>query len=515
MAFGITDEGFVIKPLQTILDEIDEALKAALGDGINLLPQSVFGNLKNTFSERESLLWELSEATYDAQYPNTSQNTSLDNVLSLNGLTRLAATKSIVTSQALFGTATTVVPVGTVFSVDGNPLARFITDANATIGTGTDEVQTITFSGVPTSGAFKLVFDGQTTVAINWDDVAADVQTALRALSNLSDDVTVSGSYAAGFVVTFTGDDGLQPQVAMTATDNTLDDGAPVTITITETTPGVFQATVAMTAESTGPTVANAETLTEIETPVSGLDSTFNVADAVVGRDLESDADARARRSSRIATSLAGPLEAIRNKILTLNDDETKTVLEDVLLFENITEVTDARGIPAKSFESFIFQAGGASDRDQEIAQAIFDSKPAGIRPFGDVSKSVVDTQGFSHTIQFSRPTEVDIWLELDITLVDALGAPAILSAAEEAQMKTDLVTFGNNLGTGQDVIVFPTLVAQVPSQVGINFIRDVVVRIGTAASPTLDDNIIIDDGTVADVELSRWDSARILITEV
>ncbi len=38
------------------------------------------------------------------------------------------------------------------------------------------------------------------------------------------------------------------------------------------------------------------------------------------------------------------------------------------------------------------------------------------------------------------------------------------------------------------------------------------MVRIGIAADPTLDDNIAIDDGSVALVELSRWDAGDIIV---
>lgn len=503
MTFGLTDTGLIIKRLADIDAEIDEALKSTFGPAINTLPQSIFGQLKAIFAEREALIWELVEAIYNSQYPDSAEGTSFDNVAAITALTRLPALKSSIVGQALFGTISTSIPVGTVFSVSGDSSARFVTTSTVILGAGTDEVQTITFSGTPTSGAFKLQFDGETTASINWDDAAGDIQTALNALAGLSA-VTASGSFAAGFVVTFAGVDGKQPQVSMASTDNTLDDGGAVTITITETTPGIFQATVDCEAETTGPIVANAETLTVIETPVSGLDSTFNPEDEVTGRDIESDAEFRIRRNNRLQISLAGPLEAIRKRILELNEVEGSIQLEDVTIFENIDLTTDSRGIPGKAFEAVIYQAGGVTTRDQGIAQAIFDSKPAGIKPHGDVSKTVTDSQGFDHTIQFSRPTEVDIWLELDLT-VDAL-----YPSDGDTQVEGIMTDWGNALGAGVDVVVYPSLIAQLDSIPGIT---DVVVRIGTAVSPTLDNNIDIDDGSVTQVEISRWDTSRITVT--
>ena len=64
--------------------------------------------------------------------------------------------------------------------------------------------QLITFSAAPTSGGFILSYDGDDSAVIAWDDVAADVQTALQALTGLTN-VTVTGNYTDGFLVKFIG----------------------------------------------------------------------------------------------------------------------------------------------------------------------------------------------------------------------------------------------------------------------------------------------------------------------
>lgn len=501
MAYGLTGTGLAIKTLAIIKAEVEAALKAALGNHINTLPETVYGQLVSLYAERESLVWELMEAIYNSQYPDTAEETSLVNVGALTALTKLPALASTVPVK-LFGTATTEVPVGTTFSVDGSPDSKFDNDEIVTLIAGTDEVQTIGFSGTPTSGLFKLTYRGETTAAINWNDAAAEVQVALRALNGLSE-VTVAGTFAADFVVTFAGADGKQIQPLLGYTDNTLDDGAPVTITITETIPGVDQGVAECTAQETGPTVAASYTVTVIDTPVSGLDSVRNVEDAIVGRDLESDAAFRSRRLTRLQTSLAGPTEAIRAKILKLNDDEEENPIEDAIVIENTGLTVDGGGRPGKSFEAFVYEYGGATTRDQAIADAIFVSKPAGIESFGDVSKTVTDSQGFDHTMKFSRPVGVDIYLILDLTVTSAYPTDG------DAQVKALMVLWGNGLGVGQDVIVYPDLVAQLTAIPGIT---DVGVKIGTAPAPTLDDNIPIDDGSGGSAEISQWDTANITV---
>jgi uncharacterized phage protein gp47/JayE len=506
MSFGLDETGLNIKTLADIKSEIEDALRASFGAQINLLPESVFGQLVGLFSERESLIWELMEDIYNSQYPANASGASLDKVLDLVGLLRLNALPSRIVGQALFGTASTVIPAGTQFSVLGDSEKVFSTDTEVTLIAGTDEVQDITFSATPTGGSFKLNYDGQITAAILFSEGATEVQAALRNLSNTSDTgITVSGSFAAGFTVTFGGDDGKQEQPILVEDSNTLTNGGAVTITITETTPGVYQGQVNCTALDTGPISVAEKALSVIDNPISGLTRVFNPDVASVGRDLETDAEARIRRGQRLQISEAGPTAAIDNKIFQLNDDTDKTTIEYAHTFENITLITDARGIPGKAFESFVFLTGGATDRDQEIAQAIFDSKPAGIESHGDVSKTVQDSEGLDHTIKFSRPTTVPIYLILDLTTTSAYPSDG------DDQVKDLMVSWGSGLGVGQDVIVFPSLVAQLDAIPGIT---DVVVKIGIAPAPTLDNNIVIDDGITpgVDVELSTWDISNITV---
>ena len=398
MSYGLTTDGFIPKTLDIIQAEVDAAIKTALGSQVNTLSQSVLGQLKGIFSERETLLWELLETVYGSQYPSTAEGTSLDLVAAIVGLTRFAASYSTVT-VAMTGTNGTVVPASTVFSVSGNAILKFSTNVGTTIGA--------------------------------------------------------------------------------TPTD------------------------IECTATVTGPVAANAGTLTIIDNPISGLTSVTNAEDAVQGRNIETDTELRIRRNQRLQISQAGTLEAVRSAILRLNDDTSLPQVESVALFENIDMDTDGRGLQSKSFEVIAYQSGGMTIRDQEIADAIFAAKPAGIETCGTEELTVTDSQGFGHTIKFSRPTEVEIYVEFDLTVISDYPING------DTQIQNLIVVWGNNLGAGQDVIVYPALIGQLIDVPGI---IDVVIRIGTASDPTLDENISIDDGSVSTVEISRWDTSRVVV---
>ena len=105
----------------------------------------------------------------------------------------------------------------------------------------TDELQTITVTGGPTGGTYTLTFSGQTTAAIPYNATAAQVRTALEALSNIEDgDVTVAGGPHPGSPVTvkFTGGAHQGEDVAQMTATASLTGGTTPGVTIATTTAG-------------------------------------------------------------------------------------------------------------------------------------------------------------------------------------------------------------------------------------------------------------------------------------
>lgn len=382
--YGVTNKGFLAKTTAVTKQEIESDLKASLGENINLLPESVLGQIVGIFSERENKLWELAEDIYNSQYPNSSEGVSLENVCALTGITKKGATKSQVKGQLLFGDTGTIVLKGTVISVEGNPNARFITDTDS-----------------------EPFIEGEET-------------------------------------------------------------------------------TVDLTAESTGPIQAPAGTLTVIETPISGLTSTENPEDAILGRNIETDSELRLRREESLQIAAASTVEAIRAKLLELDN------VEQVLVIENDTmeTVTDR---PPKSFETIV--KGGD---EIEIAKSLFEAKPAGIETYGQIVEQVTDTQGFNYEIKFSRPTVIPIYLILDLTTTSSYpvnGDDFVLES---------ILDFSMDLQIGEDVIVYPQLIGVLDKIPGITNIN---VKIGIEPDPTGDENILINPDAIAE-----FDSGRITI---
>ena len=484
MAYGLTVDGFVIKRLQDIKAEVETSLRDALGNGINLLPTELLGQIVGIGAEREALIWELAQDVYNSQHPETADGVALDNVVSITGIQRLEATKGTGEGYA-YGTLGTVIPAGSVVSVDGDPDARFVTTVENIIDNGTDEVQEISFSAVPDAGAWTIVFDGEETSSLAFNDNAAAVQSALNGLPNLSG-VVVTGNYTDGFVVTFSGNDAEQPQPMLQIGENTnTNTSIQVNMSIVETTLGILPNVLCLLeAESTGLIQAYAGTLVVIDTPISGWDSFSNPDDIDPGREIETDAALRIRRLETLATSGAGTVEAIRSRLLEIDE------VTQVRVFENDTMVTDGGGRPAKSDEAVL--VGGTN---QEIADTIWEVKPAGIMTHGDITVAIEDSQGFPHDIKFSRPTPVDIYVVINITTDDDFPDDG------EESIKESIVAYAiANFGIGKDVLTH-LLFTPLNEVIGI---VDAEILVGIAPAPSTDNNVIIEDDELSDFDTSR-----------
>lgn len=535
---GLTTQGFQAKQQSEIIEEIQNSLRTAFGTNINLLPESVFGQLIGIFSEREALLWQLAEAVYTSQYPAGAEGASVDNILALNNLTRLpaSASRTAPDTETLYGlvvkgTPGTVVTAGSLISVVGQPTQQFAIDADVTIAAAVDAVQSLFFTQTPDAGSFVINIGLLQTAAISHTATATDVQNAIQALTGYGD-VTVTGTYGTGFVITFAGSAGGQAQPLITISSNTLFDGATaVNINVVNTTPGApAQAIASATATTNGPISVAAGSLTVIDTPISGWDTVNNELDVIPGRNEETDTEALQRRLTLLSSAANGPLPSIVAKVsqvadvtsavgfenrtgaadqfltisaeptsgdwsLRINEVTTATLsfdatagevqtalrniagYEDVLVtgtmadgfniefngaqggqpqelivvFSNTLSdgspitITPSFARPPHSLE--IVVEGGA---DQDIAQAIYDSKPAGIQTFGTTTVNIEDELQNVFPINFSRPDTVTPYVAISLT-VDA----SVFPGDGIAQIQEDIITIGNAVPIGGIIVGF------------------------------------------------------------
>ncbi len=438
--YGLTPEGFVIKPLDIIKEELEASFQTAFGSSIDLDPEGPFGQIVGIFSEREALLWEQLQEVHSAQDPDMATGTSLEAVSAITGTIREEATHSTVTETCI-GTTGTLLSIGRVVSV-------------VSVGT-----------------RFVSAEEGTITAVSAWVALTAyTLGQRVKNSGNVYQCVTAGTSAGSG---------------GPTTTSIDITDG---TVHWKHLGTGDGAVDVAYEAEDVGPLVALADTLSVIETPVGGWSAAVNLLDAELGRDVETDAALRIRRADEVGGQGNATLNAIRRGILAVEDVTACTV------FENTTLITDGDGVPGKAVEVLV-QGGD----DQEIADALFDEVAAGIETHGTTSMTVTDSAGNDHTVKFSRPEEIEIYIIADVVKV-ADDFPA----TGEVDIEAALVAFGDTYPAGKDVYAHALRVPVF----GISGVLNVsAMKIGIAPTPTLETTI-----TITSRQRATFDTSRITI---
>ena len=111
--------------------------------------------------------------------------------------------------------------------------------------------------------------------------------------------------------------------------------------------------------------------------------------------------------------------------------------------YENTLDITDSNGIPSHSV-SFVVEGGD----DARIAQAIWENKSIGCGTYGTTSETVYDEYGNPTIINFYRPINATIGVNIEIEpLTGFLGSTVDL-------IKKSVSDYINNLQIGDDVYI-------------------------------------------------------------
>lgn len=434
---GLTADGFVIETQDEIRESMNEDMRTAFGPSIDLSDGSIQGQVIAIVSERLALLWELAEAVNASQDPDEATGANLEALAALTGTLREAARASTAT-LTLTGDDTTVVSEGSQAATSDTG-AVFATDAEATLAALDAWANTTAYA------------------------VGDRVTNASRAYV-CTDAGTSAGSGGP------------------TTTSSAITDGGCIWRYMGE---GAAAVDVAATCTETGATVATSGAITEIETPVSGWDGVINLEDADVGAAQMSDENLRVQREIDLAAPGTSPIPAIRSELLDVEGVTAVTV------FYNNTDLTDVDGVPPHAIEALV--QGG---EDQDIWDQLFASVAGGIATHGDESGTVEDSQGTEHTLKFSRPEELEIYVDVNVT-VD----PDEFPADGEDQIKAAIVAWGAAQRAGKDVVA-SAISAQVFGVTGVLDVTD--IDIGTSPAPGAGTTVAVSLRQLADYDTSR-----------
>lgn len=194
------------------------------------------------------------------------------------------------------------------------------------------------------------------------------------------------------------------------------------------------------TCKTPGQIYADAGTLVQIVTQTRGWASVTNKSNAIVGKDIESDAAAKARQAISTARPSKTVLQGLEGGVAEI------TGVLRYRIYENDTGETDEHGIPEHSV-CCVVEGGDTED----IGNEIYLRKTPGCGTFGDVKVTVVSPNPELDNpppISFFRPTYVDIYAY--ITVRKRVGFVDTLTE----QIKESVATFINSLKIGEGVSI-------------------------------------------------------------
>jgi uncharacterized phage protein gp47/JayE len=480
MEYGVTDEGFVIKPFEVILREEQEDFLTAFGNDIDLSNTSIEGVYVRNQALKRAQLWEQLEKLYAAGDIDDSFGVYLDRLVNFVNVQRLPASATRV-YECLWAKEGTVIPAGHLLRIASGQTFKI---------SGTATVSRLTLLGFLLSvkdaiagHAYQLQINAAniTYTAVDSDDeeqiqngIAAAIETAFPGVfetRNVDDGLSVRSKT------------GLEA-FSMSSSDTALE--FPLL---------GFYAVYAAT--KTGAIIVSIGALNEIVSKVNGLDSAVNYASGITGRAAESDTELRMRLS-------AGQKQATANEAAIENEIRKISGVEYARVYSN-REIIEIDGRPPKSYEAVV--VGGD---EQAIAELIFEKGPAGIQAFGNIVKDVVDSEGFHWAIGFSRPVNKYIWVKVDYSRNTDEDLPIdVVSAIQD-----NIISWSRGaLNVGIDLI-YQKMFRPLYDVQGIGFAA-IKVAVTTGLTPPSPEDYRSENIPVNEVEITVLDRARIIVQEL
>lgn len=171
-----------------------------------------------------------------------------------------------------------------------------------------------------------------------------------------------------------------------------------------------------------------------------------------------------------------------------------------VKVYENTSDIEDSDGRPPHSIEAVV--EGGDP---QNICDVILEKKAAGIDSFGSIKRVSIDSQSIPHDIYFNRPTEIKVWLKIEVTTDDKEDAE---SFGGLQNIKKAVLALGQSFNVGQDVILQKFYGTIYGNCTGIGYV-EIYAATGDSPGTYKKQNIRVDARHFATFEDSRIEVAE------
>lgn len=307
---------------------------------------------------------------------------------------------------------------------------------------GTNEVQRITIAGTPSQGTFTLTFGGQTTSAIAYNATAANVVSALEALSTIgSGNVTGANGPLPGTAVniTFTGTLAETDVAAMTANANGLTTSFSTTTAGSPVRSEVQRLTPSTTA--TGGTF----------TVTFGANTTSAQSYSVTASSLQSALEGLASIGAGNITVTGGPFSSGNAFVCTFGGTLANANQNAMTVASSLTGAT-----PSVTVATTTDGAAGVNEKQQFFTQgtinggtwtATLDTATSAAIAFDATAATIQTAIQAMSTVGTSNATATGGPLHVAPVIVEFVGSKAATAISEMTTTNTNIVAGGWSRG--------------------------------------------------------------------
>ncbi|AUR89087.1 baseplate protein J-like protein [Vibrio phage 1.121.O._10N.286.46.C4] len=422
MSYGVTPKGFITKPFSAIVQKIVDDAKANpdLAE-LPTNPESVAGQFINIIAASIKDTWDLTEASATTQNRTTAEGAYLDFLARLAGLTRIRESGS--TGQLLLvGDQNTFIPQFTACSDDEGRVV--LTQKEHTLNRANCYNTTFGLQRVREQEDYTIIIEGlevtyTSGLGATTESIINGLYTQINAntdyvatLNESSTEVTVTYSSYNNELTTTNSDSVSLVSIGSLVSAESVLTGLEVNF--------------------------DANTIQTLINSILGITSVINLTNFQNGRERETDEELRIRMDEReestgnatkpsIETALS-QVEGVTGALVIVNDD----------LIDDTTT-----GVPAKHFETFI--TGGD---DNEIAEVLWRTKSLFGNMHGDIHKLIVDENGDTQGVRYSRPATDYAWVRVTY----AINSEEQFPSDGETRMRNEVASFGTAMIQGEDL---------------------------------------------------------------
>lgn len=417
---GVTDTGWETKTYSTILGELSDGAKERWGEDFPTTPESNFGGLASIIAYALKDVWDLGQQVTDTHNRDTATGLYLDYLAGSVGLTRQAASGA--TGNIIFtgDVGTTVVSATSCKDTLSNVI---LTTESVTLNRANCYTSTFSVISVQDSTDYTLIVEGL-EVTVN-SGIGNDKAYILTGLKNALD---LSGS-----TVNIVDEDELTLNVTLSSNSNTLTTTNSSNLKLES-----VGSLVASESAETGDISIEENTVTRLVTSNIGISSINNPAAFTDGRSLETDSELRLRMEELEQDTGTATVPSITSSLY-----EVSGVTSVVLVVNNTLTDNVVTGVPAKKYEAFVI---GGDDND--IAEVLWRTNPIMGNTHGTTTMTIIDSNGDTQGVSFSRPTTEFAWFRISYTIDEE---DSDFPANGEDQMAEAIVTYGEAVAQGTD----------------------------------------------------------------